>query len=447
MRQRKVLKAVGATTVAFAWLLPMVVVAQEAPSGNHVRAELARQSVPAVARESASPPSALDELVRLALENNPGVQSAQRRVNALRRRKPQVTSLPDPVVSVGWAGDIKPFGVMRDDPSSYRSLSATQEIPYPGKLKLRGQIADREAEAAWWDYEAARRQVVAEVKAAYYEHFFAHKATEITRKNQDLLDKLARIAETRYRVGKGIQQDVLKAQVELSRLRQKLTLLEQQAQTAQVRINTLLSRDPETPLAPAPSLEPATLTQTLDALQQLGRENDTGLRREQQLIERQQVAVSLARKEYYPDFGVGYMYQNRPLLPEMHGFNVSVNIPIFYKSKQREGVNEATEELLSAQRSRENQAITVAFQVKEQYLTARASDELTRLYSQAIVPQSSLSLESALAAYEVGSVDFLTLMESFSTVLDYEVDYYRELANYQIALARLEPLVGVELTK
>ena len=397
--------------------------------------------------EETAAPLSLDVLVRDALELNPGVQAAARRVSALRRRVPQAQSLPDPVLSVGWMGDSKPFGVMRDDPSSYRALSAVQEIPYPGKLRLRGQLADREAEAAWWDYEAARRQVVAEMKDAYYEYSFARTALEITRKNQDLLEKLAKIAETRYRVGRGLQQDVLKAHVELSRLRQRLTVLEQQARTAQVRLNTLRARDPEAPLGPPAALEPVELTYLLETLYQLARENDTGLRREEQKIARQQVAVSLARKEFYPDFGVGYMYQNRPLLPEMHGFTVSLNIPVFYKSKQREGVNEATEELLGARRSRDDRETTLNFEVKGQFLAARASQELYRLYSQAIVPQSSLALESALAAYEVGSVDFLTVIESFSTVLDFEVDYYRELANYQIALARLEPLVGVELTK
>ena len=428
MEQKSCWRKAAAVTGALLCLLPVSALAQ------------------APLEETAAPLS-LDVLVRDALEQNPGVQAAARRVGALRRRVPQAQSLPDPVLSVGWMGDSKPFGVMRDDPSSYRALSAMQEIPYPGKLRLRGQLADREAEAAWWDYEAARRQVVAEMKDAYYEYSFARTALEITRKNQDLLEKLAKIAETRYRVGRGLQQDVLKAHVELSRLRQRLTVLEQQARTAQVRLNTLRARDPEAPLGPPAALEPVELTYLLETLYQLARENDTGLRREEQRIARQQVAVSLARKEFYPDFGVGYMYQNRPLLPEMHGFTVSLNIPVFYKSKQREGVNEATEELLGARRSRDDRETTLNFEVKEQFLVARASQELYRLYSQAIVPQSSLALESALAAYEVGSVDFLTVIESFSTVLDFEVDYYRELANYLTALARLEPLTGVELTK
>ena len=250
----------------------------------------------------------------------------------------------------------------------------------------------------------------------------------------------------RYQVGKGIQQDVLRAQVELSRILQRLTVLEQQEKTAQVRLNTLLYRQPDAPLPPPAALEQSQLTYSLESLYQLARENDTGLQREQQMIERNQLAVNLARKEFYPDLSIAYMYQNRPLMQEMHGVTFSINIPVFYKSKQREGVNEATLELLSARRSRDNRETLLSFEVKQHYLAAKAADELARLYSQAIVPQSSLALDSALAAYEVGSVDFLTVLDSFITVLDYEINYYRELSNYQIALARLEPLVSVPLT-
>lgn len=426
------------------WLGPAALAAQESARTAQVRAQMVAGGMPASSLGAAL---VLDELIREALENNPAVHAALRRVEAQRRRVPQARALPDPRVSVGWMGNLKPFGVMREDPSSYRSVGATQEIPFPGKLKLRGEVADREAEAVWWDYEATRRRVVAEVKSAYYGTFYYQKAIEITLKNKDLLEKLARIAEVRYQVGQGLQQDVLRAQVEVSRLLQRLTLLEQQEKTAQARLNSLLARDPETPLAPPGSLEPAELTYSLESLYDLARANDTGLQREGRQIERSQLAVNLARREYYPDLSVGYSYWNRPAQREMHGFTFSLNIPVFYRSKQREGVNEATQELLAAQRSRENRETTLYFEVKEQYLAAKAAEELARLYSRAVVPQSSLALESAMAAYEVGQVDFLTLLSNFITVLDYESDYYRELTNYQIALARLEPLVGVELTK
>lgn len=408
-------------------------------------------SAPLLAEEPMRAPQAaatlkLEDLVAEALRANPAIQSTARRVEALRARVPQVKALPDPKLSVGWLGNITPFDVQERDPSSFRSISAMQEIPYPGKLKLRGQMADREAEAARWQHEAVRRRVVAEVKAAYYDYFYSHKAIEITQKSKDLLEKLAKIATVRYQVGKGIQQDVLRAQVELSRLLQRLTVLEQEKKTAQVRLNTLLYRPPDAPLPDPTSLEKSEMTFSLESLYQLARENDPGLLQEQRMVERSQLALNLAQKEYYPDLSVGYTYQNRPLIPEMHGFTFTVNLPIFYKSKQREGVREATEELASSERNRDNRETTLYFEVKQQYLASKASEELARLYAQAVVPQSSLALESSLAAYEVGTADFLTVLSNFVTILDYESNYYRELTNYQIALARLEEQVGVELT-
>jgi cobalt-zinc-cadmium efflux system outer membrane protein len=389
----------------------------------------------------------LEELSRVALQKNPAIKGAWHRVQALKARIPQARSLPDPVVSAGWMGNIAPFDVQNGFPPSARMVSATQMIPFPGKLKLRSQMADREAEAAWWNYENTRRQVVAEVKTAYYDYFFYHQATEITRKDKDLLEKLAKIAEVRYKVGKGIQQDVLRAQVELSRLLQRLTVLEQEEKTAKVRLNTLLFQDPEAPLPPAAPFEQAQFPYSLEELYEMARQNDPGLQREERLIEKSQYAVNLAQKEYAPDLRLGYTYQQRPMLRDSQGFTIGVNIPIFYKSKQREGVIAATEEMISARRSHDDRQTMVSFQVKEQYLAAKAAAELARLYSQAVVPQSSLALESAMASYEVGKVDFLTMLTDFLTVLDYEINYYRELSNFQMALARLEPLVGRELTK
>lgn len=404
-------------------------------------------SVGVASQPTDQPTVGLDELVREAQQKNPGVQSARREVEALRHRVPQAKTLPDPKASVGWMGNIKPFSVQHGDPSSYRGISAMQDIPFPGKLKLRGEIANREAEAAWWDYEASRRKVVADVKEAYYDYFYYWKAIAITQKDKDLLQKLSSIAEARYSVGKGVQQDVLKSQVEISLLDQRLTVLEQQQKTAQARLNTLLFRDPEAPLAAPEAIEPAKLGHSLDELYTLARGQDTGLQREQRVIERDQYALNLAHKDYRPDFNVAYMYQQRPDMADMHGFTVTANIPIFYRTKQREEVQGAKAQMETAQLSKENRQTELSFAVKAEYLQAKSSEDLMGLYSKAVVPQSSLALESSMASYQVGTVDFLTILANFTTVLEYEVSYYRELANYQMALARLEPLVGVELTK
>ncbi len=401
------------------------------------------------APEASSQKIDLDTLIAEAEKNNPGIQAALRVVEAKRARIPQARAYPDPMVSFGYMGNlIPPFTEQQNDPSSFRQIEASQDIPFPGKRGLRGQIASKDADAAWWDYEYARRRVVSEVKVAYYDLYYVYKAIAITEKDRDLLDKLAKIAEEKYKVGKGIQQDVLRAQVEISRLLQRLTVLDQLKRTAEVRINTLLYRLPETPIGAPEEVQKSPLVYSLEELTQRGTENYPELKRQQQFIEQSQFAVNLAQKEYYPNFSVAFSYQNRSSgLPEMWGARFSATIPVFYKSKQRQGVNEAVSILAGVKRMEENIRTEMFYSVKEQYLMARASEALADLYAKAIVPQSTLALESALASYEVGAVDFLTMLNNFTTVLDYETNYYQELTNYQKALARIEPIVGMSLTK
>ncbi len=421
-------------------LAPLSLCSQEAANpAPSLEASAADQS-------SAQQVLSLDDVVREALEKNPEAQSALHTVNGLKRRVPQVKTLPDPVVGVGWAGNITPFSTMSGDASSYRGVTVSEQFPYPGKLKLQGAIASKEADAAQADYEAVRRRIMAEVKAAYYDYFYLDKAIQTTTRNKELLEKLSKIAEAQYRVGKGMQQDVLRSQVEISLLLEKLTVLEQQRATAQARINTYLLRAPESPLPPAAEVQPATIQYSLDELYALAAGNDTAVLRNQRMIDRGRLSVALAEKQYRPDFGVSYMYQQRTAQPDMNGVTFSVNIPVFYRSKQRQGVAEAAEDLISAEKMHDNRLNEVRFELKQQYLAAQASERLVSLYSKGVVPQSSLALESSMASYQVGKVDFLSLIANFTTLRDYETDYYRQLADYQTAIARIESLTGTAIS-
>ena len=314
----------------------------------------------------------LDAVVREALERNPALQSALHTIAAQRRKVPQQRSYPDPMVAVGWAGNITPFSVQEGDPSSNRNVSVTQQIPYPGKLKLRAEMASKEADASQTDYDAVVRRVTADVKSAYYDYFYFAKAIQITQKNKALLEKLSKISESRYQVGKGMQQDVLRSQVEISLLLQKLTMLEQQRATAQAKLNNLMLRSPESPLPPAAEVQPAALRYSLEQLYAMAAESDTGVQRESRMVERNRIAVALAQKEYRPDLGVGYMYQQRPDLPDMHAVTFTVNVPVFYRTKQREGVAQASEELIGAEKSRENRLNELKFRACEGYYSKAA---------------------------------------------------------------------------
>jgi outer membrane protein TolC len=388
----------------------------------------------------------LDDLVREALEKNPEAQSALYTVQALERRVPQAKALPDPMVSVGWAGNLAPFSLQRSDPSSNRQVTVAEEFPYPGKLKLRGQIAGKDAEAAQADYEGIRRRIAAEVKSAFYDYYYFDQAIRTTNENKDLLEKLAKIAEVRYRVGKAMQQDVLRSQVEISLLLEKLTELNQQRDTAQARLNTFLLRSPDSPLPPPAEVQPATIHYSLDELYALAASNDIAVLRNQKTVEQGHLGVELAKREYRPDIGVSYMYQQRSAQTDMNGLTFSVSVPIFYKAKQAQAVAGASKTLLSAEKMQDNRLNEVRFELKQLYLEAKASERLLTLYSKGVVPQSSLALESSMAAYQVGNVDFLSLIANFTTLLSYETDYYRQLADYQTSIARIESLTGEDIT-
>lgn len=449
------------------WMITVVLVscvavagAQAGPqgTGSHVQtpaAPLPHTATPAMVQHQSSSLDnralsgsevTVQQLVEIALAQNPAIKSAAERFQAQRARVPQARALPDPTISGGWMGHIAPFDVQHNFPPSFRGLTVQEKFPYPGKLKLRGEIADRQAEASGWEAEHTRRQVVSEIKTAYYKYFYLTKAIAITKRNKNLLEKLESIAEARYRVGKGIQQDVLRAQIEVSRIDQKLIILEQQEKTAEARINTLLYRDPESPLPPPAPVTPPKFTTSLQELYQLAHANDPGLERGRRMVESGRDAVALAQKAYKPNFSVSYSYQQRPDLQDSNGFMVGINIPIFFRSKQREGVIEASHSLIGAERSLDARKTTVDFKIKQEYLAATASEKLMNLYSKAIVPQSSLALESAMSAYEVGKVDFVSMLDNFIYVLNYEVNYYQELSNFETALARLEPLVNRNLT-
>ncbi|MGH9764073.1 MAG: TolC family protein, partial [Blastocatellia bacterium] len=387
----------------------------------------------------------LQVLIREALEANPEIKSMARGFDAARERISQEKALPEPMLSYGYAGNINPippFDIQKGDPSSARMVNLTQEIPFPGKRALRGKMATMAAESELYAYEQSRLDLVAQVKDAYFDYYYSAKAIDVISKNKDLLEKFEKIAEAQYSVGKGIQQDVLKAQVEVSKLIEQLTMLEQRKQTAQARLNSLLYRDPDSPLAEPEEIKPTDFPYTLGDLKEMALADYPTIKMEKRKIDREQFGVQLAQKEFYPDFSVNFTYFNRPGLPDMYGVNVGVKIPLYFWQKQRPAVAEAVASQEAEQKRLESITTLLFFSIKDKYLSETTAQRLVKLYGSTIVPQSSLSLESAISGYEVGKVDFLTLLDNVVTLRGYELSYYEQLSNAEKAVAALEPLVG-----
>ena len=400
------------------------------------------------AKRLGPPTVSLKALVAEALEQNPEIKVMQRNFDMMRARVPQAKALPEPMLSYSYTGNptlIPPFDIQKGDPSSARVLSFTQEVPFPGKLALKGRMANLGAEAEWWAYEQVRLNVIAEVKDAYFDLYYIDQATEAVTKNKELLEKFARIAEAGYAVGKGLQQDVLKAQVEVSKLIDQLAVLDQRRQTAEARLNSLLFREPETPVGRPENIKPREFAYRLAELNELALTNHPNLKAQRRRIDREQYGVELAKKDLYPDFSVGLTYFNRPGMPEMYGVNVGVKIPIYFRQKQRPAVVEATAGA-AAERERMESLITVLFfKIKDRYLAAITAQRLMKLYGTTIIPQSTLALESAIAGYEAGKLDFLSLLDNLVTLRNYELSYYEQLTNVEKAIAGLEPFVGMTL--
>lgn len=392
------------------------------------------------------PVTGLLELLDQLIQGNPDIRAAQYRFDAATKRPSQVSTLPDPKLTLVNVGVGQPFSSLSRSEFAYRGIGVSQEIPFPGKLALAGEEAQREADSERENYRSVILEKTAQLKFAYYDWFYVSKAIEIVTKNRDLLSNFEQIARARYSVGKGIQPDVLKAQVEVSSLAQQIEMLEQKKSVTEARIRALLNT--EVPLNRPADVRQSPFPLKLDSILQMVESRSPRLRSSQAMVESRAVGIDRAAKEYRPDFNFSVQWQHTaPQFPDYYMATAEIKLPVYFGRKQRLGVEEAQARFQESRQNYEATRQDLVFEAKDQYFTAVTSEKLLALYQSGIIPQSSVSLESSLAGYEVGSVDFLTLLNNAVTLLNFEMQYYEELTKHEQALTRLEPLLGVELTQ
>lgn len=385
-------------------------------------------------------------MVEEATERNPEVLAARRNVDAKRARIPQAGAWADPTVTLSYGGNaVPPFTVMRGDPSSTRQVMAEQMIPYPGKTRLRTQIAAREADAETLAYEAVARRVAAEAKQAYFDMAYVDESLAILQKDRDALQGFEKVTEIRYSIGKAAQQDVLRAQLEVTRLAGRAALLTQQRRTLEAQLNSLRDAPIDSPVGSPAPVQPSPFAYTQEQLLEAAQANYPMLKQRKTMVEENRIAVALARREERPDFSVGYTYMQRDALPDMYGITLSTSLPIFRHRKQDMAITEAAANLESARQMQANQLTVLRYQVQQDFLEIQATEQLLKLYSQGIAPQSSLTLESSITSYQTGGVDFLNVISNLQAVIDAELDFHMQVSNHEKALARLEEVTGLNL--
>ncbi|MGB2990920.1 MAG: TolC family protein, partial [Candidatus Zixiibacteriota bacterium] len=286
----------------------------------------------------------------------------------------------------------------------------------------------------------------------YYRLVLLERSIEITEKNKVLLENFARIAQTRYSVGKGVQQDVLKAQVEVSKMMDKLISLEEMNKTVRAKINVLLDREPQHSLGETEELTFRRLDYTEEELQNLAVGSNPALKGMGFSVEASRSAYRLSRREYLPDFtfSVSYRLREEVEMDPVRGVNffsasAGINVPLYFWSKQRKKVQEKELNLESARQKYEGKENNLKFNVSRLFYSLSKYTQEVELYRSAILPQARQSLESARSGYQVDKVDFLTLLNNQLTLYKYEIAYHQALSSYFMTIARLEEMVGRSL--
>ena len=374
----------------------------------------------------------LSDLVAALEGRNPEVETARREIEVRAKRVGPAGAPPDPVV----AGEIT-------NADAFREVSVAQEFPFPGKLSLRAKVASADTDVMRFVADDVRLERVAELKSMYMEYRLGDKSLAIVRRNRTRLQQMTRVTESRFSVGQGAQQDVVKAQLELTLLTERETAIERQQAVLRSRLNTLLSRPPQEPLDPGLGFDVQPLAADVPELVRLAEEHYPAIKRDDQAVRRDELALALARKEVWPDFGAKLTFEKDPFgMSWMYGVEVMANVPIFANRKQKQLATSAESAVAVSRSVQRATAVAAAGRIGDQVAVVTSTRRLITLYQDSVLPQARLALDASLAAYETGSVDFLTLLTNFTTILNYELALEEQLTTLYRALADLEPLIG-----
>lgn len=397
---------------------------------------------------AADTPTPLSALLDEATRNNPDILAARRGWQAATQVPSQVSTLPDPQVTVQSfsVGSPRPFAGYSNSSFAYIGFGVSQDFPYPGKLKLKGEAAQQDAAISRDKLETVRRSVLQQVKEAYFQTAYIQQTLEVLDRNGRLLDQVEKIADARYRVGQGSQQDVLKAQLEKTKLLREVAHHHELMSTQQALLIKLLNRPPESPEITTEPLVETPLRYTSDELMEKVRGQNPEIASYHEMVKRQSLQVEMARKDRYPDFSVQYMWQRTgPSFPSYYMLTFSARLPVYRRRKLNPEMTQATDELNRSQREYESQVQTAYFDVRNQYIAAETASQMLKIYREGLIPQALATYRSGLASYQTGSLDFESLFSAFLDVLNFDGEYWKTLMEHETALARIEQVTGVAL--
>jgi cobalt-zinc-cadmium efflux system outer membrane protein len=416
-------------------------------------AALAAATSAPLAAQVRTPDSARDpqlqELVAEAARNSPEIRAARNEHLAAQHRVSPAGALDDPVLEAGVINAPLRSETFRREDMTMKMLGLSQKFPFPGKRDLRRDVAAKDAESVAHAYQETVNRVLRDVKTTYFELAFVAESARLVEKNRQVLEQFQKISESRYSVGQGNQADVLKAQTQLSKMTDELIKLARERSVIEAELGRALGRKPDEAGLPAPApLRLRAVPLQLAALEEAALTERPQLLGLKSLIDRGGKTLDLARQDYYPDFDVKFSYGQRDRTldglrrDDLVGVTVAINLPVWRETKRDPKVAEAIAMRDQAMDLYQAQRNELSSKLRQQVANAEQSLKSAQLYETGILPQARLAVESSLAAYRVNRADFLTLLDSQMTVLNYEVSHAAALSSYNKALAEIDLLTG-----
>jgi outer membrane protein, heavy metal efflux system len=395
-------------------------------------------------------PLTLPDAVNQALDKNPEIRLLRQRLQVVTARAKQARYLEDPEIAIQLGG--VPFSQPVNLNGAFtNSIGIRQKLPFFGKLGLKEKITLQEAKVAEQELRAKEREIISKVKVAYADLFMAQKSIEILREQAEIVRSLIRATEARYQVGRVTQQDVFKALLEQSELMNQLIVAEAERNTNEVRINALMNRSPQNPIEVLEDLAVSDPSLSPSILEDLALANRPELKGAREDIERTERMVELAdRNRKFPDFMVGWDYWRMPtdeMAKDRYAGMVNITIPFSPWTIGRR--NYEVEETLAENRAAKANLDAIKAMTLRELGESRAKVEAARravvLYREGLLSQAELSFRAAMAAYQAGRVEFVSLLEAQRALRDARVGYFKNLVALMQNLADLERAVGKDL--
>ncbi len=388
-------------------------------------------------------PTPLSALIEEAKKNDPAIHSAESAARAATLGASQVSTLPDPQFTLQQlsVGSPRPFAGYTNSDFAYIGLGASQQFPYPGKRKLRGAVADRDADATKAHVEVVLQDEIETLKTTYFHLAYLQQTLGILQQNAALLQQIEQQAGAHYSTGQGNQRDVLKAQLERTKILREISMHHQLVGEDQAVLKRILRRPQDSPdIIPQP-LSATFLRYTASELLEKARGQNPNIHQDAEMIQRNQMAVELAQKEFRPDFEASYMYENTDRkYRDYYMLSFSVNFP--RRKPRQAALAQAQVNVERAQQEQDAQVQAVLAEVQKQYVTIKASEEQLLIYRDGLIPQAQATIQAGLAAYESNRADFETLFSSYMDVLNLDLEYQQTLLRHDTAIAHIERLTG-----